>query len=185
MPEKVSAGQGWQEAEPAAGAKVPGLQGKHSEVKATPGSGRGLRERGMGGLCDRPAPRSCSHAPVMPMFLTSTGLGTLDHTEKAVVRQYRTLFPRLSSTWDTDPAALGGFGTRGGGPAAEEGTGTATCHHPPPPPQPRGASSWHGRDKRHRGASPGVTWQGTLTLWNSQPFSVVRIQRDSSTAGWH
>lgn len=24
-----------------------------------------------------------------------------------------------------------------------------------------------------------------LTLWNSQPFSVVRIQRDSSTVGWH
>lgn len=57
MPEKVSAGQGWQEVEPAVGAKVPGLQGKHSEVKAT---------------------------PVMPMFLTSTGLGTLDQTEKAV-----------------------------------------------------------------------------------------------------
>lgn len=96
MPEEVLAGQGWQEEEPAAAAKVPGLQGKHSEVKATPGTGEGSA---MGEGVMGPPPSCTLHLPVMPMFLTSTGLGTLDHTEKAVVRQKRTLFPRLSSTW--------------------------------------------------------------------------------------
>lgn len=32
MLEKLLAGHSWQEEEPAAAAKVPGLQGKHSEV---------------------------------------------------------------------------------------------------------------------------------------------------------
>lgn len=43
-------------------------------------------------------PPGCTHLPVMPMLRTSTGLGTLDQTENAVVRQYSTLLPRLSST---------------------------------------------------------------------------------------
>lgn len=59
----------------------------------------------------RPPPNTpCTHLPVMPMFLTSTGLGTLDHTEKAVVRQYSTLLPRLSSTWKRGGGCWGGGG---------------------------------------------------------------------------
>lgn len=39
------------------------------------------------------------HKPVIAMFLTNTGLGVLDHTEKAVVLQYRTLLPRFNLTY--------------------------------------------------------------------------------------
>lgn len=75
----------------------------------------------------RPPPNTpCTHLPVMPMFLTSTGLGTLDHTEKAVVRQYSTLLPRLSSTWKRGGGCWGGRsgGAGSGGPTAGEGVRT-------------------------------------------------------------
>lgn len=45
---------------------------------------------------------------------------------------------------------------------------------------PLGAVLWDAEGAPHPVPSLPV-----LTLWNSQPFSVVRIQRDSSTVGWH
>lgn len=53
----------------------------------------------------KPRPRPLS-IPVMTMFLTSTGLETLDHTEKAVVFQKRTLLPRFSFTYNHRQEAL-------------------------------------------------------------------------------
>lgn len=46
-----------------------------------------------------PRQEPAKHIPVIPMFFTNTGLGFLDDTEKAVVLQYKTLLPRLSSTY--------------------------------------------------------------------------------------
>lgn len=64
--------------------------------------------------------------------------------------------------------------------------GTPVCHHPPLPPQPGLVLTEGQKTPGHtEGPLPGVTSHRTLTLWNSQPFSVVRIQRDSSTVGWH
>lgn len=74
----------------------------------------GAQGAGTGGGRWWQAPPACTHLPVMPMFLTSTGLGTLDHTEKAVVRQYSTLLPRLSSTWKRDGGCWGGGCVLGG-----------------------------------------------------------------------
>lgn len=77
-----------------------------------------------------------------------------------------------------------------------KGLNPICCHHPSSPSASPQSIPSLGGDTRDPGGTQGTLRVAPrdppvspsappLTLWNSQPFSVVRIQRDSSTVGWH
>lgn len=190
-----SAGEGVGGAELAGGRAGGGGEGAGFAGEALGGVSHPWRRGGGSGCgCGRwggvlgPPPRA--PLPVMPMFLTSTGLGTLAHTENAVVRQYSTLLPRLSSTWGRgeggsgrggsgDPAALGSrLAPMGGG---VEGLHPACCL-PPRPLHPHGASlPWHRDTQGTAGAvlrdPPPVSPPATPTLLPTHAVKLPALLR--------